>query len=161
MTTPNGLDEIVAQFGDVHSYVGADGTLSAMWQTDYLAHAVLPFSLPLDWNRAVTVNKLLCHKLMVDTFEQVFQQIVDAGLQAQIKTFGGCFMYRPQRTGNKLSTHSWGIAIDLNAFENAQGTQGNMSMDVVRIFRTVGFKWGGDWPDKRCDAMHFQFATDY
>ncbi len=76
-------------------------------------------------------------------------------------SFGGCFAYRPQRTGSKLSTHSWGIAIDLNPATNQQGSDGNMDPKLVEIFRCARFQWGGDWKGKARDPMHFQFCTGY
>lgn len=161
MNVPNGINEIIATFGDIQSFIEPDGTLAPLWQTQFLDHAILPFSLPLDWNRAVTVDKILCHKLMVPVFEQVFQQIVAQDLQAKVLTYGGCFMYRSQRTGAKLSTHAWGIAIDLNPSTNQQGTPGDMDAGVIQVFRNNGFEWGGDWPLPRRDGMHFQFATGY
>lgn len=161
MNTPNGLDEIVATFGDVQSFARADGTLSPQWNALYLDHALLPFSIPLDWNRAVSVDKIYCHKLMVPIFDELFQEIVDEGLQSKVQTYGGCFMYRPQRTGTKLSTHAWGIAIDLNPSTNTQGTSGDMDSGVVQVFKDAGFEYGGDWSGTVRDPMHFQYATNY
>ena len=161
MNTPNGLSEIIDTFGDIQQYIAEDGTLSAQWQTDQMGRCILPFSMPLDWNRSIYVNLITCHKKMVDVFETVLESIVDEGLQSQIKTFGGCFTYRAQRGGTKLSTHAWGIAIDLNPFENQQGTQGSMDQGVIDVFQQHGFEWGGNFPGSRRDSMHFQFATGY
>lgn len=161
MQTPNGLDEITEVFGDIQPFIQGDGTLSQDWHDTYMAKCPLPFLMPLDWNRSVSVKFILCHKKMSDVFEKVFSDIVDQGLQADMKTYGGCFAYRPQRGGTKLSTHAWGISIDLNPFENARGTSGRMSPEVVNVFQSNGFKWGGDWQGERSDPMHFQFATGY
>jgi hypothetical protein len=90
-----------------------------------------------------------------------FFRIQSAGLQSQITSFGGCFAFRPQRTGAKLSTHAWGIALDLNPESNAQGTAGNMNPGIVAIFKEVGFTWGGEWQGSKRDPMHFQFCTGY
>jgi hypothetical protein len=98
---------------------------------------------------------------LVEIFPEVFAKIEKKGLKSKIRTFGGCYNYRPKRTSGKLSTHSWGIGIDLNPETNAQGKPGDMHPGVVEIFREFGFKWGGDWSGKSKDPMHFQFCTGY
>jgi hypothetical protein len=98
---------------------------------------------------------------MAGIFADVFNRLKSAGLQEKITSFGGCFSFRPQRTGTKLSAHSWGIAIDLNPESNEQGTAGNRDARVVGVFRNAGFEWGGDWQEKVRDPMHFQFCTGY
>jgi len=161
MQPPNGLPSIIATFGDVHAYVDDTGNLKPEWDTDYLATAQLPFTLALSWNPNVTVSKITCHKLLVETFQDVFEQILNQGLRSSVSTFGGCFNFRQQRTGQKLSTHAWGIAIDLNPATNQQGTDGHMDQGVVKIFNDAGFTWGGIWSGSRRDPMHFQFASGY
>jgi len=151
--TPNGLEEIMSMFGGDPSPVG--------WQEEHIGHCVLPFSIPLDWNRSISTNLIQCHKMMIEIFGKVFADIVAGGLQSKIKTYGGCFNHRAQRGGTKLSTHAWGIAIDLNPFENQQGTQGNMDQGVIDVFQSNGFEWGGTFHGSRRDPMHFQFATGY
>jgi len=76
-------------------------------------------------------------------------------LEKQITSLGGCFSFRPQPTGTKLSTHSWGIAIDLNPETNAQGTAGDIDSAIVDIFRKAGFQWGGDWERKLARSNAF------
>lgn len=161
MQTPNGLPALIATFGDVHAFMDATGNLKPEWQQNYLATAQLPFPLALSWNLNIKVSKIVCHKLMVEPFEGVFAEIVAQGLNIALATYGGCFAFRQQRTGIRLSTHAWGIAIDLNPATNEQGTSGNMHSGIITVFRNAGFKWGGDWPGKRCDPMHFQFCTGY
>ena len=36
-----------------------------------------------------------------------------------------------------------------------------MDQAVVNVFRSFGFKWGGDWSYRSKDPMHFQFCTGY
>jgi hypothetical protein len=107
------------------------------------------------------VSTITCHKLLANVFSHVFVHIQGSGLQNKITSFGGCFSFRPQRTGTKLSTHAWGVAIDLNPQTNQQGTAGNMDTSVIAVFREAGFKWGGDWQGRTRDPMHFQFCTGY
>ena len=126
-----------------------------------LPRSLCTFPIVLSWDRSRQVESMTCHKLLKPTFEEVFQLILKAGLESKITSFGGCFSFRPQRTGTKLSTHSWGIAVDLNPESNAQGTQGNMNAGVIAIFKGLGFAWGGEWHGKARDAMHFQFCTGY
>ena len=158
---PNGLDEICATFGDIFHYILSDHTLDPRWQTEFLTHIDLPFHLPLSWDKSRMIGQMTCHKLVAPSFTQVFAEIQSAGLQQKITSFGGCFSFRTQRTGTKLSTHAWGIAIDLNPESNAQGTTGEIDPAVIVIFRQAGFSWGGDWQGRSRDPMHFQFCTGY
>jgi hypothetical protein len=158
---PHGIEQIIATFGDIYEYIGKDGSLNPRWQADFLTHIMLPFSIVLSWDHTQSVSQMTCHKKVADAFEGVFASIKKRGLQAKIKTFGGCFSFRQQRTGSQLSTHAWGVAMDLNPETNAQGTAGDMDAGVIEIFRAAGFEWGGDWQGKVRDPMHFQFCTGY
>jgi D-alanyl-D-alanine carboxypeptidase len=158
---PNGLEQILATFGDVYEYIRTDGSLDPRWQADFLTKISLPFPLPLSWDAASSVNQMTCHKKLAGVFADVFRRIQEQGLEERVKTFGGCFSFRLQRTGSKLSTHAWGIAIDLNPQTNAQGSAGDMDAQVVQIFGGAGFTWGGEWPGKRKDPMHFQFCSGF
>jgi hypothetical protein len=113
VVAPRGLDEIVATFGDIFDYIHPDHSLDPRWQTDFLERTALPFPMVLSWDRTRTVHQITCHKVLSGIFADVFLQIQRAGLQNKITGFGGCFSFRPQRTGTKLSAHAWGIAIDL------------------------------------------------
>jgi hypothetical protein len=55
-----------------------------------------------------------------------------------------------------MSLHSWGIAIDVTAFENGLGKEPKLSSGFVKCFTDAGFEWGGTW--KRKDGMHFELA---
>jgi len=158
---PHGIDEIVRVFGNIQEYIGPDGRLAPRWQADFLATLNLPFPLRLAWDSSRTITRMTCHRLMTSAFASAFGSIQQRGLQTLVTGFGGCFAFRPQRSGSKLSSHCWGIAIDLNPESNAQGSTGNMSAELIDIFRSAGFEWGGDWQGKVRDPMHFQFCTGY
>jgi hypothetical protein len=161
LIAPHGLEEIIEAFGDIRHHIGQDGRLAASWQVNYLARTSLPFPLRLAWDPLRTITQMTCHRRMTSAFADVFGTIQDRGLQTSVTSFGGCFAFRPQRTGNKLSAHSCGIAIDLNSESNSQGSAGNMDTGLIEIFRSAGFEWGGDWQGNVRDPMHFQFCTGY
>ena len=161
VVAPRGLQGIVATFGDIFSYVRSDHTLDSRWETDSLATVALPFSLSLSWDKSRSVDRIRCHKVLAGTFAQVFRSIQSSGLQSKITSFGGCYSFRPQRTGTRLSAHCWGIAIDLNPESNEQGTAGTMDPGIISAFEQAGFTWGGGWECRSRDPMHFQFCTGY
>lgn len=99
-----------------------------------------------------------CHKKVANKFQKVFIDIAKNNLAKEIKTFDGCWHVRWKRKSKTWSTHSWGIAIDLNAFENRMGTKGNIHPRIVEIFKEHGFTWGGDW--EHPDPMHFQYCRE-
>src|SRR5258708_4087695 len=104
--SPQGLDQIIATFGDIFAYVGADHLLDRRWQRHSLKYVALAFPMKLSWDPSRTVTQINCHKLLTGVFADVFRRIQSEGLQNQITTFGGCFSFRPQRTGTKLSAHA-------------------------------------------------------
>jgi hypothetical protein len=158
---PVGLAGIVREFGDVREFVRTDGGLDPRWEAESLALVALPFPLLLSWDHSKAVSSFRCHRRLTGIFSEVFGHIAAAGLASKVRSFGGCFMYRPQRTGAKLSTHSWGIAIDLNPETNGLGMVGDMSPEVVQVFRDAGFTWGGQWSGAGRDGMHFQYCSGY
>jgi hypothetical protein len=158
---PKGIDQIVATFGNIQNYIQADGTLDPRWQIDSLDYIALPVPLMLSYDHSKTITHFRCHKLLIETLEAVFIEIKSTGLEPDLFSFGGCFSFRAQRTGSKLSAHSWGIAIDLNSESNRQGTAGDMNPGIISVFRGAGFEWGGEWSGKSRDPMHFQFCTGY
>ena len=161
LAPPHGLDQIIATFGDIFAYTTADHTLDPRWQSEFLNRVPLPFPITLSWDHAHSASTITCHKLLANAFTTVFDRIQSSGLQSKITSFAGCFSFRPQRTGTRLSTHAWGIAIDLNPETNEQGTDGNMDPELISIFCNAGFEWGGDWQGRSRDPMHFQFCTGY
>lgn len=86
------------------------------------------------------------------------QRCIDRHDGYVIRTLG-CFAPRASRSdANRLSTHSWGIAVDINADTNPMRSP--MVRDIpdawVAAFEACGWTWGGRW--KTPDPMHFQFA---
>ncbi len=100
----------------------------------------------------------VCHRLVVPKFQAAFKNVVDRGLEDQVKTFDGCYNVRNIRGGDTWSTHSWAIAIDLNGPWNRFGQSNfEMTSELAQCYKDVGCIWGGEW--SKPDAMHFQYCT--
>jgi len=80
----------------------------------------------------------------------------------------GTFAWRPIARTERLSMHSFGLAIDCNAKVNTYW-QWNTTDDpltlrkafpdaVVKIFERHGFIWGGKWAE--FDLMHFEYRPE-
>ena len=156
---PRGYQGICQTFGNIEDYIRDDGTLSPSWEEEVLALARIPFSIPLSWDPSSKARRIRCHKLLVPVFEALFQEVVERGLRPLVRTYGGCYCFRRMRGGSHLSTHSWGIAIDLNPDTNPLGSPGDMAPELVGLFQEFGFTWGGRFT--RPDPMHFQFCSEY
>jgi LysM repeat protein len=158
---PHGFQAICDTFGDIRQFIDDDGGIEPAWATERITRAALPFPVPLAWDTAKTITVISCHRLIAPLVEEVFRQVVAKGLQRTVRTFGGGYVYRPKRGALKPSTHSWGIAIDLNPATNAMGTAGDMDPRLVSLLQGFGFAWGGRWPGRGKDPMHFQYCTGY
>jgi hypothetical protein len=115
------------------------------------------WDVPSHLEIGVIPKRLYCNKDMVDPLTQAFTNLIDTGCVHELKTWDGCFNIRQMRGINAMSLHSWGIAIDVNAFENGLNQEPKLSPEFVKCFTDAGFDWGGTW--KRKDGMHFQLST--
>ena len=158
---PHGLNAVLAGFGDIYAYLRDDGSLDPRWETEQLARAPLPFPIALSWDPTKHVRSIYCHRRLTAKFQQVFGELDRRGLSGKVRSFGGCYNFRAKRSGSKLSTHAWGIAVDLNPETNVMGREGDMPAGIVAAFRRAGFLWGGDWGGAGKDPMHFQYCTGY
>lgn len=111
--------------------------------------------------------RIWVHRLAADPFRRVFEKIAAAGLDDDILTCAGTWVPRHKGWNPKrgLSSHSWGIAIDLNVRWNGYGVvppaigEVGTLRNIVPIFESEGFAWGGYFqPAKDCDGMHFELA---
>lgn len=117
-----------------------------------------------DWFQFQVINsatgkpciKIYMNKDMVDPLNEALRLVKERGLQSELRTWDGCWMVRDIRgIPGKLSTHSYGMALDFNAKWNALGQPPQFSSEFVQCFKDAGFVWGGDF--RRLDGMHFQF----
>lgn len=146
--TPSGLDEIIRTFGEPND---------PQFEANNIVLFTLPYTLLFEGQE---VKRARCHKLLVENFLKAFQDVKNAGFESQVKNFSGIFNKRPQKGGSRPSTHSWGIAIDLEAEKFPLGSSKRFPDEIVAIFRSAGFSYGGDFQSRK-DPMHFQFATNF
>lgn len=92
-------------------------------------------------------------------------------LKKYVTETAGTFNWRKISGTNRLSAHSFGIAIDINT-KYADYWRWNMPknprqkldyknripMEIVKIFEKYGFIWGGKW--YHYDTMHFEYRPE-
>ena len=93
-------------------------------------------------------------------------------LSNELKSFvdnpAGAANWRTISNTNRLSTHSFGIAIDININKSDYWQWHNQKekikyknkipLEIVRIFEKYGFIWGGRW--YHYDTMHFEYRPE-
>jgi hypothetical protein len=114
------------------------------------------WDVPTELEIGVIPKRIYCNKDLVEPLKKAFKDLIDTGAVKELKTWDGCFNIRKKRGLNSLSLHSFGIAIDVNAFENGLGKPPKLSPLFVKCFTDNGFDWGGVWARK--DGMHFQLS---
>jgi hypothetical protein len=135
----------------------------------YLVKIKLPYKMRLAWDTDTYVTTMMCHKLVADKFTEIFKDIhahygYDKIKELGIDLFGGCFNYRKMRGGSAWSTHSWGIAIDLDPARNTLNETSRTARfarpeykPMIDIFYKHGFKNLG--VEKNMDFMHMEIAS--
>jgi hypothetical protein len=157
---PGGLAGIVATFGDPIPYAPD----KRVWEALMLERAVLSQPILYAYGDA-QVRVVRAHRLVVHHLAATLDACLAAGVPPARLHYGGCYSWRPKRThGTQLSTHTWGIAVDLEPDANRLGRVWRddgvmLHPKIVETFLGMGWTWGADWPT--ADAMHFQWADGY
>lgn len=159
MTAPVGEAAIKQLYGDPHSFIREDGTVSPLWESRMTVVA-FPSPLPLGWDKSKLAKGARVNHEIADEVDRACRIIAKEGLWPRLRTFDGAYAFRAQRgSSTKTSMHSFGAALDFNAETNQLGMTGDMDMGIVQLFEACGWTWGGRW--KRKDGMHFQFGSGY
>jgi hypothetical protein len=118
------------------------------WLREYYAEEEVPI-----------VGVTECHRDMFPPLRAAMQELVDRDLAHLVDgdDFGGCWAPRTQGSA-ALSSHAWGIAVDLNVAGNHYGAEPTMPREVIDVMAAHGFVWGGEWPVP--DGMHFELVVD-
>lgn len=125
------------------------------------------WDVPTELEIGIIPKRIYCNKDMVKPLTKAFKALIKTGAVDELKTWDGCFNIRKIRGGNLPSLHSWGLAIDVNAFSNPLGYNRQqiiakglipLSEKFLDCFRKNGFDCGADWKS-RPDFMHIQLAS--
>ncbi len=129
---------------------------------------ILPYPMRLAWDLNKEIKGFSCHKLVKADLLAVFNAVLKEYGLAKIKElgldiFGGCLNVRQMKGADRLSLHSWGIAVDLHPEKNQFKWDNKKALfakpeyskfwDIVE--RQGGVSLGRA---KNYDWMHFQFT---
>ena len=151
---PHGMKAVRAQFGNFNftELSGANVDVDDTWEAD---------NLVMLRNVAGTGLNVRLHRLVAPEFEAALKEIVAACPKYKIRMLGGyCPRHKMHDVKRELSTHSWGIAFDLNWDKNpvAATLITDFPPELIAILKRRGWNWGGDWKGTK-DSMHWQWAT--
>lgn len=101
-------------------------------------------------------------KPAAESLRRVFENIrrADPDLYARINTSGSLCVRRIRGTQNRLSTHSYGLALDLNIdghLDNFTDGKTQLGLTILAdFFHEEGWVWGAGF--QREDSMHFEVS---
>lgn len=143
---------------------GKNGKVSISWFRDNIVKWTPPY--PFFYSDGKQLLKhLLVHKKCLPYFQAAFLGVLHHFGHQEIEEkrlniCGGTFNYRLMRGSHKLSTHGYGIAIDMdpqhNPYHHTWKEEGGIDKAFINILETHGFYWRGHNGD--IDPMHFQCA---
>jgi hypothetical protein len=108
--------------------------------------------------RVPVLGPVTCHRRMIPVLRRALAMLQRRGLARLVDPgdYAGCYAPRRIPTSGSLSLHAFGLAVDLNASRNPQGSPPRQDRRLVRIMERAGLWWGGRWPTVP-DGMHFEF----
>jgi len=111
-----------------------------------------------------TTVKVRCAKAvapLIAGFCAEFHELIEPIDHGSLDDWGYCFRMVRGST-DKLSNHSSGTAVDLNATKHPLGKAGTFPSEKVPMIRALakkyGMMWGGDFRH-RPDEMHFEITV--
>jgi hypothetical protein len=113
------------------------------------------------------------HRLAAPALERVVARLepqvkTNPSLLPFLKNIGGTWSWRKIARSKSLSTHAFGIAIDINVARShywrwkRRGEplvwRNRVPQAIVDAFEAEGFIWGGRW--QHFDTMHFEYRPE-
>lgn len=139
------LDEVRDRYGD---------PLQPTFEAGNIVLFDLPY--PLVYGTSM-VRRSRAHRLAAPIFVEAFSRIKEAGLMERARAYGGIYAHRAIRGSQRLSSHAWGVSIDLNPQDFPLGSARHQDARVTAIFKELGFSYGGDFADRK-DPMHYSLV---
>ncbi|SFU08085.1 M15 family metallopeptidase [Sedimentitalea nanhaiensis] len=124
-----------------------------------MTNQTLSSKLVLEDVGPIRVNML---RPAAESLRRVFENVrrADPDLYARINTSGSLCVRRIRGTANSLSTHSYGLALDLNIdghLDNFTDGKTQLGLTILAdFFREEGWVWGAGF--RREDSMHFEIS---
>jgi hypothetical protein len=117
-------------------------------------------SVPIEGTKV----KVRCAKAvapLIAGFCKEFHQLIEPIDEGALDDWGYCFRM-VRGTTDKLSNHSSGTAVDLNATKHPLGKAATFPSEKVPMIQALakkyGMIWGGDFRHRK-DEMHFEIAV--
>lgn len=131
----------------------------------YLQTVTIPI---VDAQGIESTMQLTVHKNIASSVIAAFTEIKNIGFPVRAMDTAA-YCWRNMVSGNNISAHSYGVAIDINWTSNPMiGKTGgyyqpgldrySVTEEVVNIFAKYGFYWGGNWTSSK-DYMHFSYIN--
>jgi len=102
-----------------------------------------------------------------DSLNRVSKELaaLDSRFHPYLASIGGTYLWRPIQGTDRLSPHSFGIAIDINVayshywlWDKEYEYRNSVPEEIVAVFEKHGFIWGGKW--YHYDTMHFEYRPE-
>ncbi|MEN8234383.1 MAG: M15 family metallopeptidase [Actinomycetota bacterium] len=100
--------------------------------------------------RVPLLGLVTCHVEFMEMLREALEELEDAGYDDAIDpdAYAGCWHPRLIRKRTDLSRHAWGVAADINFWNNADGTPGAPDDPrLVEAMEAVGILSGHAWTD--------------
>lgn len=147
------IEDAIARYGEIKAGIWLE-------ENNWCSFLDIPEAIGKSWyNRfgGQPIKHIYCNKDFQDPLIRALENVLSRGLIDELNTFDGCYHIRSVRgEPNRISAHSYGIAIDINASVNPLGGPSKFSQEFVRCFKDAGLWWGGDF--HRMDPMHFSMG---